>query len=183
MGTFYSNNDYRDYLSHHGIKNQRWGVRHGPPYPLDDKESRRIQKRRGDVNYFNKDKTVKYRPNGDRPNEKEKKTSLNSKSTETLGKASVNAVRSARNIQQNIRQKKIEKQTNDYRHEIENLSDYDLRKIVNRKTMEQQYNDIRNREEVKIGKDVMGDALFYAVELTSVAASVATIAVILKNLK
>lgn len=166
MGTFYSNNDYRDYLSHHGIKNQRWGVRHGPPYPLDDKESRRIQKRRGN-----------------RPDEKEKKTSLNSKSTETLGKASVNAVRSARNIQQNIRQKKIEKQTNDYRHEIENLSDYDLRKIVNRKTMEQQYNDIRNREEVKIGKDVMGDALFYAVELTSVAASVATIAVILKNLK
>lgn len=23
-----------DYLSHHGILNQKWGVRHGPPYPL-----------------------------------------------------------------------------------------------------------------------------------------------------
>lgn len=30
-------NDYTwniDYISHHGILNQKWGVRHGPPYPL-----------------------------------------------------------------------------------------------------------------------------------------------------
>lgn len=26
---------YDDYLAHHGIKNQRWGVRHGPPYPVE----------------------------------------------------------------------------------------------------------------------------------------------------
>ena len=25
------------YLSHHGIEGQRWGVRNGPPYPLNDK--------------------------------------------------------------------------------------------------------------------------------------------------
>ena len=24
-----------DVLSHHGIKNQKWGKRNGPPYPLD----------------------------------------------------------------------------------------------------------------------------------------------------
>ena len=24
-----------DYLSHHGIEGQKWGVRHGPPYPID----------------------------------------------------------------------------------------------------------------------------------------------------
>lgn len=27
-------NDYRYYLRHHGILEQRWGVRNGPPYPL-----------------------------------------------------------------------------------------------------------------------------------------------------
>lgn len=27
------------YLMHHGIDGQRWGVRHGPPYPLDSKVS------------------------------------------------------------------------------------------------------------------------------------------------
>lgn len=25
-----------DYISHHGIKGQHWGVRNGPPYPLND---------------------------------------------------------------------------------------------------------------------------------------------------
>lgn len=31
-----------DELYHHGIPNQRWGVRNGPPYPLDQKRHRRI---------------------------------------------------------------------------------------------------------------------------------------------
>lgn len=26
--------NHTDELYHHGIKGQRWGVRHGPPYPL-----------------------------------------------------------------------------------------------------------------------------------------------------
>lgn len=33
-----------DELTHHGIKNQHWGVRNGPPYPLDRKTSARIKK-------------------------------------------------------------------------------------------------------------------------------------------
>ncbi len=28
------------YLAHHGVKGQKWGVRHGPPYPLKDGRSR-----------------------------------------------------------------------------------------------------------------------------------------------
>lgn len=31
-------------LNHHGIKNMHWGVRNGPPYPLDRKVSARIRK-------------------------------------------------------------------------------------------------------------------------------------------
>lgn len=34
MSTFSAPNDYRSYLKHHGIKGQKWGVRHGPPYPI-----------------------------------------------------------------------------------------------------------------------------------------------------
>lgn len=37
---------YPNELYHHGIKGQHWGVRNGPPYPLDAKTSARI--RRGD---------------------------------------------------------------------------------------------------------------------------------------
>jgi len=37
-------NDFRDYancLIHHGIKGQQWGVRNGPPYPIEDKVLRK----------------------------------------------------------------------------------------------------------------------------------------------
>lgn len=30
----YSENDWWTYLSHYGVKGQKWGVRNGPPYPL-----------------------------------------------------------------------------------------------------------------------------------------------------
>lgn len=30
---------HEDYLMHHGIDGQKWGVKHGPPYPLDDSKS------------------------------------------------------------------------------------------------------------------------------------------------
>lgn len=33
-----------EYLKHHGIKGQKWGTKHGPPYPLDDNVSDRIKK-------------------------------------------------------------------------------------------------------------------------------------------
>lgn len=35
-----------DYLSHHGIEGQRWGVRNGPPYPLKESLSTRVGKKR-----------------------------------------------------------------------------------------------------------------------------------------
>lgn len=35
-----------DTLSHHGIKGQKWGVKKGPPYPLNDRKSISIQKKK-----------------------------------------------------------------------------------------------------------------------------------------
>lgn len=32
------------HLQHHGIKGQKWGVRNGPPYPLDQKNKSRIER-------------------------------------------------------------------------------------------------------------------------------------------
>jgi len=32
-----------EYLMHHGIKGQKWGVKHGPPYPLDSSVSKRVK--------------------------------------------------------------------------------------------------------------------------------------------
>ena len=36
---------YKDYLMHHGIKKQQWGVRHGPPYPLDYEDHSKAEKK------------------------------------------------------------------------------------------------------------------------------------------
>ena len=35
----------QEYLEHHGILKQKWGVRHGPPYPLDYDDHSRAQKK------------------------------------------------------------------------------------------------------------------------------------------
>ena len=36
---------YSNELYHHGILGQKWGVKHGPPYPLDAKVSKGVQKK------------------------------------------------------------------------------------------------------------------------------------------
>lgn len=47
-----------DELYHYGIPNQRWGVRNGPPYPLDQKRHRRVVSGKQDkeIKKFNKKK-------------------------------------------------------------------------------------------------------------------------------
>ena len=69
MSDFYSQNDYRSYLQHHGIKGMHWGEQHGPPYPLSTKvhdmvvrnRARRADKRRQKILHDPR-KLVKYAP-------------------------------------------------------------------------------------------------------------------------
>lgn len=158
MNTFYPENDYRNYLAHYGVKGMKWGIRH-------DKATRLVLKRKG-KRALNQ---VSDKNKGDQK-------------VENIGKQAVGGLRSARNIHEHNRQKRINKQRRDYTNEISRMSTDELRRIVNRKTLERQYNDIRNQEETRIGKDYLGEGLFYAIELTSIAASVATTAVVLNQL-
>lgn len=45
----YSNNDYRYYLEHSGRLGQKWGVRHGPPYPLGERQLTGAYKKNGGI--------------------------------------------------------------------------------------------------------------------------------------
>ena len=47
MITYYGNNDYRDYLAHHGILGMKWGHLNGPPYPLDASDHSASEKKAG----------------------------------------------------------------------------------------------------------------------------------------
>lgn len=62
---YYGNNDWRDYIAHHGIKGQKWGVKNGPPYPLDSKISTGKRLKTNDQDLllsagFKKDNYTKY---------------------------------------------------------------------------------------------------------------------------
>lgn len=45
---------YSNELYHHGIKGQSWGVRNGPPYPLDRSTSRSLRKMEKSYSRYNK---------------------------------------------------------------------------------------------------------------------------------
>lgn len=44
-----------DYLMHHGIKNQHWGVRNGPPYPLNKEGREKFKKKVKEIREKNKE--------------------------------------------------------------------------------------------------------------------------------
>lgn len=50
METIYSNNDWRSYsLAHSGRLGQKWGVKHGPPYPLGERQLTGAYRKNGGV--------------------------------------------------------------------------------------------------------------------------------------
>lgn len=55
-----------DYLEHYGIRGQKWGIKHGPPYPLKSDVSRLVRRSRDNTDkakefndYRDTDKTSK----------------------------------------------------------------------------------------------------------------------------
>ena len=69
-------NDQEEHLQHHGIKNMHWGVKNGPPYPLDKKVSARIKKGKNEKARFTKKELEYMRKHPNSKKYKDKKVGI-----------------------------------------------------------------------------------------------------------
>lgn len=155
-------------LYHHGILGMKWGKRNGPPYPLTSSQKSSSEKRQAKASRY---LTQDIKGGKDKPNRSaaEVITGETAKSIREVGSA-------ARTIQQ-IRKKNSSRST----ERIE-MSDAELRAVINRLNMEKQYRELTTSD-VKSGSDYIIDFLDVAGSIASVALSTATIASILYAIK
>lgn len=106
---------YGRQLYHHGILGMKWGKRNGPPYPLD--QSSRSSAERKMQKSKNAERTAEYANRASSINE------------------------GARRVNRGIGKLKRTASSQD----VSKMSDEELRKLVNRLNMEQQYSDLTSR--------------------------------------
>lgn len=145
-------------LKHYGIKGQKWGVR-------------RFQNEDGSLTAKGKE-----RYSYDDLNEVKK----------TLDKAS-ETVKSAKNISDNISrgaQREHDKKYNKaIKKSISEMTDAELRDVVNRLNMEERYTQVMQSRAPKLGKNKVDEILDYAGAGLAVASSALTILLAIKELK
>lgn len=167
QNTFYDEHQY--YLAHHGILGMKWGKKNGPPYPLSDAKHNKIIKQHKDINMFRE--SIK------------KGMGKGLKNPSAISNPTRNALQSTKSIHEKIKRQKKQAQRKDYRDEYSKMTDNEIRRVLNRATLERQYNELRNSQETKQGNDYIGDALDYAIDVTAIAGSLLTIAYIASNFK
>lgn len=96
-----------------------------------------------------------------------------------IAKSSNKVAKDVSDIYEYSREQKRRKNRKTYRHESDKMSDDELRRYINRRNLEQQYDDIRNRQETKQGDNYLGNFLHYAVPITSIAAEAVSVAALI----
>lgn len=96
-------NDYLDYIAHHGIAGQKWGQRNGPPYPLEPSnysyQERKLAKANANKNRYEK-KSERANAKGDK---------LYRKAEKLIAKSNVNKLKGAAPIRTKISDAKLDK--------------------------------------------------------------------------
>lgn len=162
MGHFFYQSSY---LSHHGVKGQKWGVQNGPPYPLDSGNDSSKKKKSNAGKYL--DQNIKR--GKDKPNKS---------AVEVLAESGTKMIRDAEEatrLAQRIQESKN-------RPSLDNLSDAEIRAAVNRMNLEKQYRDL-SKSDTQRGLDYIADYLEIAGRVSSILGTTATIASIIYQIK
>lgn len=160
---------YQTYISHHGIDGQKWGVRNGPPYPLD--KSRKEQRKKKRYREFsNNYLTQNIKSGKDKPN-KSPAESIIGETGKTI-RSLESALRTIGDVSK--RQKASNRTTT--------LSDSELQAVIKRLDMERQYRNL-TADDTRSGFNYISTFLDVAGDLASIALSGATIASILYGIK
>ena len=140
-----------DDIQHHGRLNQKWGVRNGPPYPLDRATVSKA--------YGKNRKAVKVDPN---------KVKTASDSIRTAAQAS-------KNLKRNL------KRSTPKREDLSQMSDQELRDRINRMQLEENYSRLKNSRETSRGSAFVDKALDIVGDTALLAGSIASIILLFKK--
>lgn len=173
-------------LYHHGIKDQQWGHRNGPPYPLTT---------------VGKEKFKKQKKEADRKEKQEEKGKKSAKETATAaftrdiktknGKKSTvedvanNTKSITRNVNDLYKQAKYgdkDQQKQKLRNEARTMSDQELQQKIQRMRLEQQYADL-SHQNVTNGADKVERYMGMAVTGLEIVGSAVAIAAAVTTLK
>ena len=76
-----------------------------------------------------------------------------------------------------------QKSTHKKHMDLSTMSDDELRKVINRKNLERQYEDLFGESEISAGRQKVGEILDYAGAVLAVASSAASIAVAIQKMR
>lgn len=144
-------------LEHHGRLHQKWGVKNGPPYPLDSSVTKGYASKQEKRKPITEDQLNKA------------KTGVENART---------IVKETSNITDSVHTMKLAVQP----MELEKMSDQELRERVNRLNLEQQYSALTAAQKSR-GEAYLKSTLDIAGSTLAIGASALTIAVAIKKLK
>lgn len=172
MGKYYAILPNKEYLEHHGRKDQRWGIRNGPPYPLD-------RKALSDAGYTKKINKLDRKI--ERADRMSKAIDAYSKMStdEKLGKAKggIQKMQSGVNQLNGIRNKAVRAQREaELDEEVKKMSDNELRQKLNRMNMEQQYKQMSSKD-IERGKRTVDNMFSNANTVLTLAGTAVDVAI------
>lgn len=149
-------------LSHHGIKGQKWGVR-------------RFRDYNGSLTEAGKNRY--YKDDG-KPSDEGKRLKRNTENANKAvsgAKQVVSGAKQIRSASENRARNRYNKRENLSQEELDKMSDDDLRKLVNRLNLEQQYStlteDRTSRSKIDVGLSYADAALSIVGGALSIAAA------------